>query len=96
MTQEAAPQIDGCEACFVAQHNPQTGMYRFGCPECSARVLANSAPFWRSQARGTFDPSYLAALKRHFGDASAQWEAGHKRVREWARRIDATSTHSRT
>ena len=96
MTQEAAPQIDGCEACFVARHNPQTGLYRFGCPECSARMLANSSMFRRSQARGTFDPSYLAALKRHFGDASAQWEAGHKRVREWARRIDATTTKART
>ena len=75
-----------CPACTMADENADTGMFRAGCEECSARMLAHGPEHFQAMAVAAFTPAYSLALKRVFG---ADWIRGHERVRAWAKRIEA-------
>jgi hypothetical protein len=80
------PAAVECSACAMAQQDADTGMYRAGCPECSARMLAHGPELFDAMAVAGFTPAYATALKRVFG---ADWMRGHERVRDWSKRIEA-------
>ncbi len=75
-----------CEACTQAEVNPRTGLYRIGCAECSARMLAHSPEFAESAARQTLTQPYKAALAVALVPGE-RIEQTHQRVRAWDRRI---------
>jgi hypothetical protein len=75
-----------CEACTIAETNPCTGRYGAGCPECKARALANGSDLFESRRAGVKSPAYAEALRRVFGEGNE--EAGHERVRAWAKKIN--------
>jgi hypothetical protein len=78
--------MSNCEDCTAAMSNPRWGGYHASCSECSARALARSPDSFKSMADGVMTVGYKKALRDVFGD---DWRDGHKRVREWAARIDA-------
>lgn len=86
MTAGAGAAVAVCPACDVAQFDAGTGMYRAGCLECAARMLAHGPEHFDAMSVAAFTPAYATALKSTFG---ADWMRGHERVRDWARRIEA-------
>jgi hypothetical protein len=82
----AAPAAAACPACAMAQQEADSGMYRAGCQECAARMLAHGPEHFDAMSVAQFTPPYATALKRVFG---ADWMRGHERVRDWAKRIEA-------
>lgn len=74
-----------CRSCAAAVDNPLTGLYDSGCVFCSARQLAHGIEYTRACAAGKLLPEYRDALQAVFGD---EWEAGHRLVKDFARRID--------
>lgn len=75
-----------CEACAIAKTNPCTGRYGANCPECKARALANGFDLFESKRAGVKSLQYAEALRRVFGEGKE--EAGHERVRAWAKKIN--------
>lgn len=75
-----------CEACKTAETNPCTGRYVADCSECKARALANGSDLFESRRAGVKSPAYAKALRRVFGEGNE--EAGHERVRAWAKNIN--------
>ena len=82
-----------CESCAAADADPLSGLYHADCGECKARMLANGLPFALSSIKGNFTEVYRAQLDSAFG---AKWEAGHRAVKRWARRIDEAIACSTT
>lgn len=76
--------VSACPSCAIAERNPLSGEFHSGCKECSARMMADGMPFFRSAARGRMVPEYIAALRSVWGE---DYLAGHKRVRAWDDRI---------
>jgi len=76
-----------CWECGQAQADPHYAMYRAGCAECGARMLAIGAEHAQAMSAAQFTPAYAAALKAVFG---ADWMRGHERVRAWSRRLGRT------
>jgi hypothetical protein len=74
-----------CESCAAAENDPLSGLYHAECGECKARMLAHGMPFTQSSVKGNFTEAYRAQLHAAFGPG---WEAGHRAVKRWARRID--------
>lgn len=74
-----------CPDCIRAEDKPCSPLYRIGCTECSARMLAHGIEHAKSRAQMRMTPAYTEQLKAAFGDG---WEAGHMRVKHWAKRID--------
>lgn len=80
-----------CPSCAIAEKDPLTGHYhgayegQSACQECQVRAMAHSIDHVRAQDMRKITPAYKAALQVVFGDS---WEAGHMRVKKWARRID--------
>ena len=74
-----------CESCAAADADPLSGLYHAECGECKARMLAHGMPYLQSSAKGNFTETYRAQLHAAFGPG---WEAGHRAVKRWARRID--------
>jgi len=75
-----------CTSCAAASHNPTTGRFHAGCDECSARALAQGRELFESKRAGIKSPEYAGALRKMFGEGNE--EAGHARVREWAKKIN--------
>lgn len=75
-----------CPACEVAHGNAESGYYRAGCVECSARMLAHGPEHFDAMAAAAFTPAYRTALQVVFG---GDWMDGHTRVRSWSRQIEA-------
>lgn len=73
-----------CESCLKAEQNPRTGYFSNGCDECNARAIANGMELFEASKAGRFTERYKKALIAVFG---ADWEAGHLRVKHWAKRI---------
>jgi uncharacterized protein (DUF1697 family) len=72
-----------CPACADARQHPLTsGQLRAGCDECTARLLSGGVVFAASLRERDITPKYRAALELAFG---ADWEAGHERVKRWAK-----------
>lgn len=76
-----------CPACAEAMRNPNTGMYRAGCKECSARALAAAPAHFLAAQAPKLLPEYKNALQAVFGD---DWRAGHLRVKAWSQRAKRT------
>jgi hypothetical protein len=74
-----------CESCAAADADPLSGLYHADCGECKARMLAHGMPYVQSCAKGNFTEAYRTQLHAAFGPG---WEAGHRAVKRWARRID--------
>ena len=72
-----------CTACFLAETNSATGYLHVGCRECAARLLSRSLEHARARSVGKMTAEYMARLREVFG---ADWEAGHRMVKAWARR----------
>lgn len=79
-----------CAACDRAQQNPMTGIFKAGCDECKARALASGRELFDSIQAGARTAEYQAALSRMFGEGNE--EAGHQRVRAWAKRMKEASS----
>ena len=75
-----------CQACTTAEKEPLTGLYVSGCKACSARALAQGIEHAKARMLGKMTPEYVASLRAVFGE---EWEAGHREVKAWAKRIDA-------
>lgn len=78
--------MNDCDACTTAAANPTSGYFRSGCLSCSARALAQEPAHFDAQKAGKYTPNYMVRLNAVFGD---DWQAGHKQVREWSRRLNA-------
>jgi cytochrome c5 len=78
-----------CPACAIAASNPHSCEFGASCQDCQARALAGSPAFHDSMMRTRFTTSYRDALVDVFG---ADWEAGHQRVKAWAKRISGVTT----
>ena len=74
-----------CPDCTAADRDPTMGLYRNGCKGCEARALAQGIAHAEARTLGKMTPAYMAALRTVFGGG---WEAGHKEVKAWAKRID--------
>lgn len=61
-----------------------TTPFESGCQECDSRALASDPRFHASGLTGSLSVEYLAALRAVFGP---HWQAGHERVKDWAKRI---------
>ena len=72
-----------CEACQAAEANPHCGQYRADCLECAARMLSHSPAYFEAKQSGKMTPAYRQALASTFGE---DWQAGHERVKAWAKR----------
>lgn len=73
-----------CQACAIAETNPDSGLTHDSCKECAAREIArNSMEYASAMLSLSFTPAYMEILHKAFG---ADWEAGHRRVRHWARK----------
>lgn len=75
-----------CEACTTAAANPRSGLYRVGCPECGARMLAQGPDFFVAASKERITPEYRVALATILAPGESI-ESAHKRVRAWAERI---------
>ena len=68
--------------------NIQSGKYRAGCIQCSARSIANSPAFFDAQriaaAGKPMAKEYRELLQRAFNGA---WEAGHEAAKRWHERM---------
>ena len=74
------PSTTECDACHLAATTPMTGMYRAGCKECTARMIASGTAYFEALNLRTMTPTYVDLLKAAFGD---DWQHWHKRVRAW-------------
>lgn len=75
-----------CDACARASTDPRSGLYRLGCRDCSARMLAQAPVYAIAEAQHRITDAYKAALATVQADGETI-ESAHKRVREWDRRI---------
>jgi hypothetical protein len=77
----AAPAAAACPACAMAQQEADSGMYRAGCQECAARMLAHGPEH--------FDAMSVAHSRRPMPRPEAGVRRAAMSVRDWAKRIEA-------
>lgn len=73
-----------CDACDLAEQNPQTGRYNADCDECHARAIACGMEAFEASKCGRVTPRLKSALRRIWGE---NWESvGLVMVKRWASR----------
>ena len=72
-----------CEACDLAEKNPQTGRYNADCAECNARAIACGIAVFEASQEGKVTPRLKDLLIRVYGD---NWQEGLKLVNKWRER----------
>lgn len=81
---QALFDIQNCKDCTAAEANPLSPLYRAGCLQCTARMLAHSPARWSAVQAGAITPAYRDALQAAFGQ---DWKQGAAWVKVWADRI---------
>lgn len=79
--------MNTCPDCVTAEAHPRSVVFTAGCLNCSARALAGGQLFFNSLRDSAWSPAYRDAVAKLFGEPYAG--EGHKRVMEWAKRIEA-------
>lgn len=78
-----------CTACERAKADPVNDHHWANhCIGCKARALALIGIHSDELEAAVVSPAYRETLERLFGE---QWQAGHRRVREWHGRIRAAA-----
>jgi hypothetical protein len=75
-----------CDACAIAETNPETGRYNNDCCSCQARSVAQSP---QAKARHA-DPQALLALMRRLWVDKAEHAKGRPLMWEWLKRIETS------
>lgn len=75
-----------CEACAIAEANPQSGLIQAGCIGCDAREIAKGP----EAARRDADPSDLQAAMRKCWKSENDYRRGRVLVWSWIQKLEAT------